>query len=80
MQQLVFETTKAWVGAGGGGGGGGVLWESGLQGRLECFGCHISSCPSLQKCDVMLDGIVTVGSLSISSPFPCQFNSVHPVS
>ena len=38
LQQLFFETTKAWVGAGG---GGGVLWESGFRGRLECFGCVI---------------------------------------
>ena len=36
------DKSMGWGGGGGGGGGGrGVLWESGLQERLECFGCVI---------------------------------------
>ena len=47
LQQLVFETTKAWVGAGGGGwgggggGGGGGALGFGIAGEVECFGCVI---------------------------------------
>ena len=71
---VVVVVVRNGSGNGGGGRHGGVVggdWGGGwlchykVNNELSCLFIPCSGCPSLQKRDVMHDGIVTVGSLSI---------------